>query len=189
MALGMQRQKIARFSFPSTGPRRSEDRNRRRTATTIQHHEIQIRQASQSGSRDQDRVIESARSPTREPGGAGRPPGPVSSAEILEATDPHLVAGSSGHAVCDSAWSGKGAPAPPGTQTTGPGGESAAGGPTSFRDTGAASRRPAPVRWTRRAPAAATLRAAAEARASAPSPRAWRARPAGRGSPRSGIPP
>ncbi len=60
---------------------------------------------------------------------------------------------------------------------------------TSFRGRRSASRRPAPTRWTRRARAGATLRAAAGARASGPSPRAWRARPTGHASPRSGTPP
>src|SRR6184192_3129237 len=51
------------------------------------------------------------------PGGAegGVLPRPVSSGEILEAKNQYLVAGQSGPAECDSAWSGEGTPlGPPG---------------------------------------------------------------------------
>ncbi len=122
---------------------------------------------------------------------------------------PHPARRPRAQAECDAAWSGEGAPAPPGTQTASPSGmrrsvvrggrpcptrhtdrePSAVEQQTSFRGRRSASRRPAPTRWTRRARAGATLRAAAGARASGPSPRAWRARPTGHASPRSGTPP
>jgi hypothetical protein len=49
------------------------------------------------------------------PGGVegGALPRPVSSGEILEAKNQYLVAGSSGPAECDSAWSGEGTPLVP----------------------------------------------------------------------------
>jgi len=160
--------------------RSSSDQNRDR---------VRKSKIAQSSPRDRARDLSARRAGW----GRGDLSGPVSSAEFLEAANPYLVAGSSGPAVCDSAWSGEVAPAPPGTQTASPSGihtdREAAGGPTSSRDRRAASRRPGPARWTTHAPAAATPRAAAEAPASAPSPRAWRARPKERGSPRSGTPP